>query len=827
MLEAVNVAPKYSQIFCDPRQSISRTSILVATFLLTVCQPVTTSLICCLFMYSPCRPNVCTEQEVKLVAQMQPCVQAFTCMDKMWKQGCHGHTGCMGYERRKGNSFITTIKRKMRFFFLLWADWKICGPINFFLKQLIVCVCVCVHVAVHYCSISNGGCEHYSVQKTAAHFQCQCHSNYTLTLDGIHFKRECVCTLIWTVTPPTTLHPAPIGTDTPPSTLPLLGLTHHPPPLCTCNHGYQVDDDLNTLCVSERVCLQCTDWSTCCEQDCMNYPGGYACYCAAGCCLGSDGYSCDDIDEYLAENSGCEHMCQNSAGSFQCYCSQGHHLDKGGRSTCQDCSLCLSLSHTHTLTFFWSLLQYGCVNGGVCNTHRSGYDWLQMIPVHPSWQTCPESWYGRNCSFSCKCKNRGVCDPVIGSCHCTAGLGGDLCQDGCPKGQYGRHCNKKCNCPNNGWCHRMYEACLCDPGLYRRFCHLPCPKWVFGAGCSEECKCVQQNTLECYCRHGNCICKPGYQGDRCQEGCDAGFYGQHCEEKEISCPSGMPCNPVARACQQQCPAGNEGENQGDQDEFIIVCVYVFCMCVSPACPTGHFGQGCQMKCVCENSSRCHPVTGRCTCTAGWTGNNCRKACDAGYWGVDCASMCDCRNSGGSCDDVTGQCVCDPGFTGVCCDQKCPTGFFGPDCQQHCQCDNEASCDHVSGACTCKVGWTGTFCEKFNRSECHLTGACVCPAGWLAVCSARHYGLDCAHVALCNQGAENDPVTGKYVPGCHGEGSSQDCSQHCNCSNRGVCDTNFGNCTCRLGFTGSLCEKVCPTGLYGPRCQTGHTSIFAH
>ncbi|TRY91807.1 hypothetical protein DNTS_012064 [Danionella cerebrum] len=40
------------------------------------------------------------EQEVKLVAQMQPCVQGFTRMVKAWKQGCEGQAWCMGYERR-------------------------------------------------------------------------------------------------------------------------------------------------------------------------------------------------------------------------------------------------------------------------------------------------------------------------------------------------------------------------------------------------------------------------------------------------------------------------------------------------------------------------------------------------------------------------------------------------------------------------------------------------------------------------------------------------------------------------------------------------------
>ena len=48
------------------------------------------------------------------------------------------------------------------------------------------------------------------------------------------------------------------------------------------------------------------------------------------------------------------------------------------------------------------------------------------------------------------------------------------------------------------------------------------------------------------------------------------------------------------------------------------------MYVCPVCPAGRFGQGCQLKCVCENSGRCHPITGRCTCAPGWTGHNCKK-----------------------------------------------------------------------------------------------------------------------------------------------------------------------------------------------------------
>ncbi len=49
----------------------------------------------------------------------------------------------------------------------------------------------CLFLAVHSCAISNGGCEHYCVQQSAAHFRCRCKPNYVLAEDGKHCKREC------------------------------------------------------------------------------------------------------------------------------------------------------------------------------------------------------------------------------------------------------------------------------------------------------------------------------------------------------------------------------------------------------------------------------------------------------------------------------------------------------------------------------------------------------------------------------------------------------------------------------------------------------------
>lgn len=40
---------------------------------------------------------------------------------------------------------------------------------------------------------------------------------------------------------------------------------------------------------------ECEAGSSCCEQDCTNYPGGYECYCRAGYRLNADGCGCDGM----------------------------------------------------------------------------------------------------------------------------------------------------------------------------------------------------------------------------------------------------------------------------------------------------------------------------------------------------------------------------------------------------------------------------------------------------------------------------------------------------------------------------------------------------
>ncbi|XP_074048827.1 EGF-like and EMI domain-containing protein 1 [Macrotis lagotis] len=52
--------------------------------------------------WRPQRPNVCEEEVLAVISRPQPCVQPFTRMVKLWKQGCTGPRWCMGFARRTG-----------------------------------------------------------------------------------------------------------------------------------------------------------------------------------------------------------------------------------------------------------------------------------------------------------------------------------------------------------------------------------------------------------------------------------------------------------------------------------------------------------------------------------------------------------------------------------------------------------------------------------------------------------------------------------------------------------------------------------------------------
>ncbi|XP_077997473.1 epidermal growth factor-like protein 8 [Glandiceps talaboti] len=70
---------------------------------------------------------------------------------------------------------------------------------------------------------------------------------------------------------------------------------------------------------------RCGEGQTCTAPD--------TCTCQPGYELNDDG-ECEDIDECEENNGGCEHDCENTEGSYHCECDEGYRLGDDGR-TCE------------------------------------------------------------------------------------------------------------------------------------------------------------------------------------------------------------------------------------------------------------------------------------------------------------------------------------------------------------------------------------------------------------------------------------------------------------------------------------------------------------
>ncbi|XP_003909571.1 endosialin [Papio anubis] len=115
------------------------------------------------------------------------------------------------------------------------------------------------------CSPDNGGCEHECVEEVDGHVSCRCTEGFRLAADG----RSC-----------------------------------------------------------EDPCAQAP-----CEQQCEpGGPQGYSCHCRLGFRPAEDDpHRCVDTDECQIAGV-CQQMCVNYVGGFECYCSEGHELEADGIS---------------------------------------------------------------------------------------------------------------------------------------------------------------------------------------------------------------------------------------------------------------------------------------------------------------------------------------------------------------------------------------------------------------------------------------------------------------------------------------------------------------
>ncbi|XP_059356693.1 epidermal growth factor-like protein 6 isoform X1 [Carassius carassius] len=112
--------------------------------------------------------------------------------------------------------------------------------------------------------------------------------------------------------------------------------------MCYCLNGYMLMSDGS--CANSRTCSLAH-----CQYGCEEVQGEVRCLCPSpGLQLGSDGKTCEDIDECATGKNQCpfNRQCTNTFGSYYCKCQTGYDLKYlNGKYDCVDINECVSNTH--------------------------------------------------------------------------------------------------------------------------------------------------------------------------------------------------------------------------------------------------------------------------------------------------------------------------------------------------------------------------------------------------------------------------------------------------------------------------------------------------
>nr|XP_025044752.1 EGF-like and EMI domain-containing protein 1 [Pelodiscus sinensis] len=325
-------------------------------------------------------PNVHLEQELAIVGQQQSCVQAFTQVVKMWKQGCIGHRWCMGYKRRIGYYMVY----KQVYIMEHKTVYKCCPG---WTKKDDEPGCLHLLCSVGTCfngrKCSEGGSLMCQCPEGFQGPRCQYDVNECTTENG-GSQDQCCNT---------------IGSY-----------------YCRCAAGQKLGEDGKSC----EVMDPCTSGNGVCSHICQNERGFVMCECYPGYYLSADKKSCGDIDECAEEIAKCVHHCvyvcnpdfDLGTDGKQCYHGELKHRE----NMAQKSTLWEMNQMKPRLGIEMEIVNSCESNNGGCSHH------CQHLT------DCPDGLWGVDCQFFCEpCENGGECNKENGICDCPLGYTGKSC----------------------------------------------------------------------------------------------------------------------------------------------------------------------------------------------------------------------------------------------------------------------------------------------------------------------------------------------------------------------------------------------------------------
>ncbi|XP_055957125.1 fibrillin-1-like isoform X3 [Patella vulgata] len=563
---------------------------------------------------------------------------------------------------------------------------------------------------------------------------------------------------------------------------------------CLCQSGYQ---KLNGICQDINECND--DSINDCEQTCLNTNGSFSCGCTSGYRTSDVNIKqCVDIDECSSEAHGCQQFCDNVEGGYNCRCEFGFQL-AGDRKTC------LKVEDV-CATFINLNCSYACnvsLSGETANCYcQSGYR------LANDQQTCLDI---NECESNVTNRCSHTCDNKIGSYSCSCPVGKKLendertCLD-CDNSHWGENCVNECGCGIGASGCDKITGCVCKNGWQGDKCQQDVDE------CSTVGICPQLSTCRNTPGNYSCDCREGYDliSNTCQDidecsssqlnTCDS-FCNNTVGSFICSCRSGFVLRNGSCADIDECENGIDNCEHTCRNEagsFSCECRNGFRIsdddasrCVS----TG--GINCSLSC--ENCEILNNGSSRCFCTRGF-----KLAAD----NLNCTDIDECSvnpcTDGNCTQGGPGEftCACPAGFQleadQVTC-KECPQGTHGTDCSSTCDCYDAttASCSNVDGTCSCVDGWQGTQCDE-DKDECVDTLAPDC--GLQSSC----LNTNGSYICKCNVGyfKSNDGCVE-----CDDTHWGDNCQETCQCVAGHVlsCNKTDGTCNCNNQWNGSRCQ----------------------